>query len=203
MPPGPLIIIDWDDTLFPTSWTVKKGIKLALAEDRNKFMIRFSRLDMLLHKLLTLCLKFGRVVIVTNAMTKWIDISTKILPNTGRLIREKIKVISAREKYQDKYPSDIYKWKQLVFQRLMVEHYPSLTSNVQNIISIGDAEYELEALIKLANPRRTQYLKSIKFIRIPTYDMLIDQLEVLLKSIQMVVRRRQHMDLRYSEKDLK
>ena len=50
-----------------------------------------------------------------------------------------------------------------------------------NIISIGDAEYEHQALISLSRTQldKIKYLKSFRLIRDPTYEQLIEQIDLL------------------------
>lgn len=195
-----LIILDWDDTLFPTSWAIKNNIDLTDIEIQNKYIVFFAKLDLLLYKFLNNLTKYGKVVIVTNAMSKWIIIATNILPNTQMLIKNKIKIISARDRHHHKHPGNGFIWKKLIFEQLVSEYYDYCNKNkhcVQNIISVGDAEYEFQALINLdKNDKR--YLKSIRFMNNPSYDTLIDQLEVLNNSIPSVVNKKTHMDLMFN-----
>ena len=84
-----LIIFDWDDTLFPTTWLVQNNIDLADKDMQNKYIIMFSRLDNLLHRLLLAFSNKGQTVIVTNASIKWIDVALNMLPNTKQIIKNK------------------------------------------------------------------------------------------------------------------
>jgi len=191
-----LIIFDWDDTLFPTSWLIQNNINLSDELTRNKYIILFTRLDMLLNQLLIIAMKHGKVIVVTNAVNKWIDVSLDMLPNTKRLIKNNIDVISARELYQDKYQEQMGIWKKLVFQKYVMDHFK--TYPLQNIISIGDAEYEFNALIDLYNTHsviKKRLLKTIRFMKDPTFEALYDQLEVLKKCFVQIIRSKKHMDL--------
>ena len=198
-----LILLDWDDTLFPTSWVVKKNIDLTNPDVQNKYIVFFAKLDLLLHKLLSNLINYGKVVIVTNAINKWVYISSSIIPNTHRLIKNKISVISARDIHQYDHPGDGYMWKKLIFKQLVTDYYSDYhkdyPTDYQNIISIGDADYEFKALINLyIKPKTTKgkrHLKSIRFMSKPSYDTLIDQLEVLNNSINKIIDTNNHMDL--------
>lgn len=68
-----------------------------------------------------------------------------------------------------------------------------------NIISVGDAEYEYQALIALNNRKKEikKYLKSVRFVKNPTHDILIDQLEVLNDAIPDVWQKYNHLDLKF------
>lgn len=191
-----LIIFDWDDTLFPTSWLVQNNINISDELARNKYIILFTRLDTLLNQLLIIAMKHGKVIIVTNAVNKWIETSLNMLPNTKKLIQSNINVISAREIYQEKYPDQMGQWKRLVFQNYVTDHFK--TYPLQNIISIGDAEHEFNALVDLYNAHsvvKKRLLKTVRFMKDPTFESLLDQLNVLKNSLIQIIRSKKHMDL--------
>lgn len=191
--PRTLTILDWDDTLFPTSWVLKKNIDLTKDEEQNKYLIFFAKLDLLLYKILTEFIKHGKVVIVTHAMTKWVLTSSNILPNTQTLILKQVKIISARELFQKKHPEKLAIWKSVIFHNLVKQN------KVQHIVSVGDADYEFKALINLHDGQNERLLKSVRFLSSPSYDSLIDQLEVLHKNIQSILNHNNHMDLKFED----
>lgn len=193
-----LIILDWDDTLFPTSWVVKNSINLNDSSVQNKYIVLFSKLDMLVHRLLSKLLKCGHVVIVTNAALKWINVSCSVLPNTRTLINKKIKIISARELYSSKFPNSTDMWKNLVFKNIVND----IKNPDQNIISIGDAEFEFNALIDLYTTKQKRYLKAVKLMSFPSFDSLIDQLEVLDKCVKEICTAQRHMDLKFENRSI-
>lgn len=198
-----LILIDWDDTLFPTTWVGKNKIDVATKLLTNRLHNFFSKLDVLLYKLLQNLSKCGKVIIVTNASKKWVDISARILPFTKNLIDKRIIVLSARDLYKWRYPSDMYKWKQLVFKNLVTGHIKR-KQNINHVISIGDADYEHQALIKLNDKKlfsgqtNRHILKSVKLIKYPSLELLLDQLILLNKSIINICESSKHMDLKFS-----
>lgn len=192
-----LIILDWDDTLFPTSWVVKNGIDLTDKQTKNKYIVYFSQLDNILYKLLNSFMEHGNVYIVTNAKVKWVLISADILPNTKKLLNNKIKVLSAREKHEKEFPNDMFAWKRMIFKNVVSEVYSS--NDLQNIISIGDADYEYKALVNLWNKKKNnRILKTVKFVSSPTFDSLIDQLDVLSTSVNQICLCKKHMDLKFN-----
>jgi hypothetical protein len=198
-----LIILDWDDTLFPTSWVLKNKLDLNDEEVQNKYIVFFSRLDNLLYKLFMNFTKYGDIFIVTNAMVKWVAISCSILPNTKRFINDKIGIISARDAFQDKYPNKMDLWKKLIFKELTFDYFKSKNHphhTIHHVISVGDAPYEFEALVDLHDHvDGKKILKSIRFLQSPTYESLIDQLEVLHNCIHKVCKAEKHMDLKFED----
>lgn len=186
-----LIIFDWDDTLFPTSWLLTNGIKLDNLLDRRKYTVYFKELDSALAKLLYKSISIGKVLIITNARTDWILLSKRILPESSKIIDTYIKIISARELYQHVY--DMTEWKKRTF---MHNIYNYIRWSEQ-IISIGDAEYEYNALISLRNyVSPTHYLKTVRFVKTPSFDTIIDQLNVITKSLPEIRGQQSHLDLK-------
>lgn len=191
-----LFILDWDDTLFPTNWVTKNGINLTISSTRDQYILYFQELDRVLSKFLKNVISLGKVIIVTNAMLVWIDISSVVLPNTYYLLKD-IEIISARGIYKNK-SSNMMDWKMMAFRELIDKEFKN--AGLMNIISVGDAEYEYQALIAL-NKRRKEskkLLKSIRFMRYPSHDDLIDQLEVLNNAIPKIWNKDKHLDLKFN-----
>jgi len=196
-----LIILDWDDTLFPTSWIVKNNINIDNKQMQNKYIIYFFKLDFLVSQLLLNLSKYGQAVIITNASTKWILLSSTILPTTQKVLKNNVLIISARDAYQHKYPGDMSIWKKKAFEDVVNNYYEN--HKLQNIVSGGDAEYEFLALTDLYNENsvvKNRLLKTIRFMKDPSFDDLIDQLEVFNDCAQKVLLNRGHLDLEFKSK---
>lgn len=190
-----LIILDWDDTLFPTSWLVKNGINMNNEKDRDKVKNQLLELDTVLSKLLLTLKKYGTVVIVTNALPEWVKISSAPLEKTKEIMID-IKVISARKIYQ-KVSDSTMDWKKKAFTDEVSKRMRDI--NINNIISIGDAEYEYQALIGLYKSDKNNYkiLKSVKFVRDPPYGTLLDQIKVVRTAIPNICTKTTHLDLKF------
>lgn len=190
-----LFILDWDDTLFPTKWTIENNINLMIPSKRDQYLVYFQELDRVLSSFLKTVTKLGKVVIVTNALIDWINISSVVLPQTYQLLR-KVQIVSARGNYRH-ISSDMMDWKIMAFRDLIDDEFKN--SSLMNIISVGDAEYEYQALIALNNRKKQvkKYLKAVRFMKHPTHDILIDQLEVLSDAIPHVWKKNDHLDLKF------
>lgn len=187
-----LIIFDWDDTLFPTYWLLNNGINIDNAQDIRNHIIYFKELDMTLTTLLKVALSIGKVIIITNANIEWLYLSKKVLPETSKLIDKRIQLISARDIYHHAYT--IADWKKNTFKNNIYGY----VNWADQIISFGDAMYEYEALIalrKYISPKK--HLKTIKLVQSPSFDNLIDQLNVLSKSMNDIYKQPHHLDLKY------
>ena len=208
-----IFIIDWDDTLFPTNWVAKNNIDITNSDSCNKYKLFFIELDNILSNVINSLNKLGNVFIVSNASLAWVKNCLAILPYTNKLITAfGINVISARDSYfnqnslNNPEKASIMEWKITCFQDILINVLNSIAGkfnekNYLNIISIGDANYEYVALMNLNNFFKINnldinyLLKNIKFIEKPEFNILIDQLAILRKNIQMIVDKLHFVDL--------
>ena len=189
-----LIILDYDDTLFPTSYVMKNNINLYDIEVRNRYIIFFSELDQILYKLLKQLQDYGTIVVISNALIQWIKLSSLVIPNT-RYLLSKIKVVSAKQKYMN-VSNDMMDWKKLAFRDEISD------KKIFNVISIGDMDCEYNALINLHNINRPKLLKSVKLLMGPDYDTLTDQLEVLTNLVPQVCMTTGYLDMSFKKTNL-
>ena len=208
-----IFIIDWDDTLFPTNWVTKNNIDINDSESYNKYKLFFIELDNILSNVINSLNKLGNVFIVSNASLTWLKNCLAILPYTNKLVNAfGINVISARDNYFNNNLSinservSIMEWKITCFQDILINVLNSIAGkfnekNYLNIISIGDANYEYVALMNLNNFFEINkldinyFLKNIKFIEKPEFNIIIEQLFTLKKNIQMIVDKLHFVDL--------
>lgn len=192
-----LIILDWDDTLFPTSWVNRNDINIT---NINKlgYINFFEKIDISLNKLFSNLINLGDVLIITNALLNWINISSKVLPKTNKLFEnnKNIKFVSARGEYSS-LTDDINDWKKLAFINELKKK--THQKNINNIISIGDAEYEYKALINLYDDDSYRLLKSVKFIRYPDNYNIYEQINILNYSIKNICFYKGHLDLKLNK----
>lgn len=202
-----IYLIDWDDTLFPTTWCKRNKVDLYNSHDVERYKIYFIELDNTLEKILYKLNKNGKIYIVTNANLNWIKECLKILPYTFDFIKDKnIKILSARDLYSHKY-INIMEWKKNTFKNVInsVIDYDKCT----NIISLGDAHYEYHGLVELdshikqLNNNHCYLLKNIKFMDDPDFEHIIDQLELLYKCIDNITENLRYVDIKLIENDNK
>ena len=211
-----LFIIDWDDTLFPTTWVNKNKIDFNKKDLLNEYKLYFLELDKTISLLLESLNKIGDIFIVTNANINWIK-SCLINLNLTRktIISNNIRIISARDSYSQNSSSPT-EWKILTFQDIIEDIINKINKNIKpntiiNIISVGDAMYEYIALINLDNFIKSYIdnkncndgnnfnylLKNIKFIEKPEFDCIIDQMNVLHKNSHDIVNKLEFIDLKF------
>ena len=141
-----LVIFDWDDTLFPTTYLnpVDDNMYELL---REKFGPSLRMIEDEAIKLIQLTLKDALVVIITNAKKGWVEFSSSFfMPRLHALMmRGYLRVLSARVDYEEMYPFDTFKWKEMAFQKLWREENFLDRAAILNLIAIGDSDYEMEA----------------------------------------------------------
>jgi hypothetical protein len=193
-----LIILDWDDTLFPTSWINKNDIDIVNI-NKISYVKYFEKIDSSLVDLFNNLINLGDVLIITNALLNWINISSKILPNSYNLFKnnKNIKFISARGQYSS-VTNNINDWKKLAFINELKKK--TKYKKINNIISIGDAEYEYNALINLHYDDKDRLLKSVKFIKYPDNYNIYEQINILNNSIYNICIFKGHLDLQIKNK---
>jgi hypothetical protein len=188
-----MVIFDFDDTLFPTSWLQQQGLFHADAVLNENEVEQLEMLGETALRMLESALQLGRVLIVTNALEGWVEMCwEKMMPSLMPLL-EKVDVVSARSDYADvcSCPSE---WKRLAFDhevRLL-----ELTGAAQyNVISLGDALHEQLAVKAVREKRSNCYGKSVKFLTNPTPEQLILQHEFVVSNILDVSEYCGHQDL--------
>jgi hypothetical protein len=194
-------LIDWDDTLYPTSWLNKNKIK-----NYDEYKLYFLELDKTITILINKLINMGEIFIVTNANMSWINKSLKNLPETKKIINNKnITIISARDMYSNKniMPID---WKKHIFENIIKKQIETGTLNDNtflNIVSLGDADYEYLALIKLHDYLKNSkcdnyFLKNIRFSENPSFNLIIEQIDLVSYNISDISNKLKYIDLNIS-----
>jgi len=197
-----LIILDWDDTLFPTTWVNKNNVQI-MNISKELYLRFFEKIDNSLLKLFKLLVKCGDVIIITNALLNWIDISSRIVPLTNNFINKcnRIKIVSARGEYSS-YTDNLMDWKKMAFQNELAKK--TKEKKINNIISIGDTEYEYYALLNLykGEPDNYRLLKAVKFIKYPDNTQILEQIIIMINSISNICTYKGHLDLKLFNKNI-
>jgi hypothetical protein len=190
-PNSTIVVCDWDDTLFPTSWINEKNINLTDIRSRYTYARYFDSLDKHLSATVKRIKKYGSLMIITNATRQWVQITLAVLPKTKEALNG-VPIVSARESFQ--HHCGIQDWKKYTFKAELAKEG---RTHYKNIISIGDAHYEHNALVGLYRwdviPHK--YLKSVKFTRSTDYTDLFNQIQMIGDEIKNIIRAQRHLDL--------
>ena len=195
-----IIIFDWDDTLLPTSFLVSKGIFDSDIVYTKYEKQKFIELEDLILQLLTLAVDKGDVYIITNSDKGWVEYSSRIFYPSLSNILKKIKIISAKSKFQDKFPDDLRQWK--------VNTFISLTNDINvrkitNIICSGDSVFEIEAAKILASKFSEAFIKTIKFKENPELTEVYKQLKLVYMQFNTIHSAVKNLTIRVEKKKSK
>jgi len=190
-----LIIFDWDDTLFPTTWLQQLNLlkdDVALTEEQ---VAHLSELAERARSTLQMALEIGKVLIVTNAQGGWIETSCqRFMPSLVGVLGA-VDTISARSAYE-KYSKGPSEWKEMAFKEEVELFYGSCsTCQQRNIVSVGDSLHEMNALLAVTKSMPTSCGKSIKLFDSPSIQQLIAQHEMLAECFMDVVEYNGDLDV--------
>lgn len=192
-----IIIFDWDDTLLASSFLASQGYRLdADMEKKENYEFVKNELKMLENCVTTLldeALQRGKVHIITNAETGWVELSAqKFLPSVVPYL-SKITVISARSTYEPQFPDSPVKWKYMaMYDRLS---FVMNSSCRKNVISFGDSHVEREAVRSVTRILSNTRTKSIKFAECPNTEQLRKQLELVASCFHYIFTHDGDLDL--------
>lgn len=183
-----VIIFDWDDTLLCTSY-----LNLRQDQGLSGATVRHLRdIENAARKLLELALRLGHTFIITNAMNGWVEYSSaKWVPDMLPVL-QKVRVISARTKYEPQFPREVSKWKIQAF----LEVQRQLDSQIiTNLISLGDSNFEMDAVHVMGKEFAQALIKTIKFRENPSPEELLKQLELVTQKFEKIVENARNLKI--------
>lgn len=205
-----ILILDWDDTLCPTTMCMRTlGLSVMGDPPTGRLMEELTELAQEVKLLLERCLELaGLVVIVTNAEEGWVPLAQKAwLPGLEEVL-SRCEVASARSTWEPHGVTSPAGWKARTFEDFVDRFYSRYPrQSWKNIISVGDAPYEREALARVVSwaPHsggKKCRSKSVKFVIRPSVEQLKLQLQMLSKSLAEIVSYDDDLDLHFSREAL-
>ena len=188
------IILDWDDTLHPTTYLDNCHVTKDIfdSDDTSWLQIKNEK-DQADLQVFDTCLKefmeiifdlTPHVFIVTNSIIPWLEKTGQCrLPKSYPYIIKAV-IISARENYGLFMPNEPMLWKKWTFYDL----FPVEDSVIKkNIICIGDSLDEKVAITDVARDIRNCILKTFKMKDRPTLIELIEQIKLLSDKVPSVM----------------
>merc|ERR1719327_1283655 len=174
-----VIIFDWDDTLLCTTFlNLRQEPTLPATVERH-----LREIELAGKKLLELAMRLGHTFIITNAMNGWVEYSAaKYVPNLLPVL-QKVRVISARGRFEAQFPNEVSKWKINAF----LEVQRQLDSQIiTNLISLGDSNFEMDAVHVMGKEFAQALIKTIKFRENPSPEELLKQLELVPQKFEKI-----------------
>eukprot|EP00449_Zooxanthella_nutricula_P004144 CAMPEP_0198498050 /NCGR_PEP_ID=MMETSP1462-20131121/6768_1 /TAXON_ID=1333877 /ORGANISM="Brandtodinium nutriculum, Strain RCC3387" /LENGTH=264 /DNA_ID=CAMNT_0044226947 /DNA_START=103 /DNA_END=897 /DNA_ORIENTATION=+ len=198
-----LLILDWDDTLLPTSWIEAQGLGVANWSAAVSGAQR-AQLDLMAERAaltLRVAKSFGRVIIVTNAEHGWIEMSCKkFMPSLWQAL-EDVKALSARSVYERQGVMQPGVWKLLAFRGEIDRVFGVGAKGgfgggpQRNIVSVGDSLHEREALIRVTECCPNSWAKVLKLMEKPTAEEFLKEHEVLCSVLGDIVNHEGNLDV--------
>jgi hypothetical protein len=196
-----LLIFDYDDTLFPTSFLAQNGYKLDGPDASPEIQAILDEYSKIVERTLLDARQHGRVVVVTNAESGWISLTAqKFMPRLGHLLSS-FPSISARSTYEPLGISNPFEWKLKAFESVIYEHHqmvstPDAIARI-NVLSFGDSIHERDAAHQVCASLSSSplFCKSIKFIERPDVAQLTKQHVLIRDSLVKVIEHEGTLDL--------
>jgi len=183
-----VIIFDWDDTMLCTSFlNLRHDQVLPASVERHLQEIQGAA-----RRLLELAMRLGHTFIITNAMEGWVEYSAaKWVPELLPIL-QKVRVISARTKYEPHFPGEVSKWKIQAF----LEVQRQLDSQIiTNLLSLGDSNFEMDAVHVMGKEFAQALVKTIKFRENPSPEELLKQLELVAQKFERIVENARNLKI--------
>jgi hypothetical protein len=201
------LIFDWDDTLLPTTWIEKQGLRLDSASVPSKEQeLQLQRMSEHVKQTLQAAKAHGEVILVTNAESGWVELSCqKWMPGLCDSLQD-VRILSARSTYENQGVAQPSEWKYLAFQqelaRFCEEPAKYGRSHEEprrtNIISIGDSPYEREALIRVTAHMQDSCVKAVKLMARPEVQQLRQEHVLISGCLRDLVNHDGHLDVSFN-----
>lgn len=191
------VVLDWDDTLFPSSFVDRKKLIHARGLDELPVELQrgFAELEKAATRLVTTAVTFGTVLIITNAQTGWVELCvSKFMPDMMAVLDASVRVVSARSSFERYFPGDPLCWKAAAFAHELHQLQKTLGIPLRNILSFGDSMEERTA-VKIAAGQLQSRAKSVKFLDAPSPRQLHQQIEVVTDCLEWIWRHNGDLDV--------
>lgn len=205
-----IIILDWDDTMCPSTACMRHhGLSVLGDPPEGQVARGLQDLTVECQALLDTATELAdQVVVVTNAEEGWVDLACKAwLPGLQGSL-EKAHVVSARSNWEPRGVASPAGWKARAFEDAIDKFYSRYQNQSwKNIISIGDAPHEREALARVVRwapggQGKRCRSKSVKFVLRPSIEQLTRELQMLRESLREIVLHDDDLDLHFSAESL-
>lgn len=145
--------------------------------------LQLKKLEKASFELLSQCVKYGDVYIITNAAEGWVEFSSKkYMPKLTKIL-EKITVISARACCEDEYPDEVHQWKMKAFLKTQEKLEKGA---ITNLVALGDSQFEMDAVKHLGTQFPRALIKTVKFREQPTPDELVKQINLVMMKLDQI-----------------
>lgn len=153
-----IAILDYDDTLFPTT----SYLQYEKDNRLDSFKREMAEIDQRLCSFLERLEKKYKIVIVSNGEYRWIiESATEYMPYVARKFKD-YQIVSARDAYGNTKDENYELWKPSAIMHYVTD--PQIAKSVTNIMGIGDSKNDREAIVQassyIGKPYMFFYLRS-------------------------------------------
>jgi len=120
-----IAILDWDDTLLPSSQLDKMGYRIDKDDEifSDKLAVQLKEIEgMVKHLIEEMIATYKETVIITNAEERWVEMSAKKFIPGVLPVLENCRIISARSTFEVNH-SGPYEWKTLAFYHVIARSF--------------------------------------------------------------------------------
>lgn len=198
-----VVVIDWDNTLCPTTYLKANNLLDLGPEDINPqtttqlLAIEENALGVIRNAVVS-----SEVFILTNASLGWVLCTCQTY--FSRLFRclkgNQISIVSAREQFEEAYPEDHTVWKIMAVAQLVSKFNKKLKSF--QLLGIGDQVNDIEAVKKISEENKVCISKTVKFCEAPSLETLHTELSWLHENIVTILNTTNSVNYRYTEKNI-
>eukprot|EP01017_Pseudomicrothorax_dubius_P035458 TRINITY_DN4965_c0_g1_i1.p1 TRINITY_DN4965_c0_g1~~TRINITY_DN4965_c0_g1_i1.p1 ORF type:complete len:250 (-),score=41.38 TRINITY_DN4965_c0_g1_i1:80-829(-) len=168
-----LFILDWDDTLFCSSYYFKN--------ETSSLTPYLRRLCLKEAELIEKMSLIGEVKIISNAKADWVKNSCRrFLPELWTsIVGNGVQIISAQDKFKEQFPDEAGEWKKRAFEELLKNRQSIFDSPVR-ILAAGDSQMDIDAAVHVNTVFKTiSNIHALRFKENPTPEDIIKQIEYL------------------------
>jgi len=135
--------------------------------------------------------RWGRTLIITNAIDGWVQYSAaKWVPELLPALQH-VDVISARSRHEPFCP-DIWQWKTRAFLDVQGQLNDEA---VTNLLAVGDSDFEMDAVQVMGKKFARSLVKTIRFQANPSPHDLCKELQLFLKKFEKIVEAGRHLQI--------
>eukprot|EP00916_Digyalum_oweni_P004818 GHVL01008624.1.p1 GENE.GHVL01008624.1~~GHVL01008624.1.p1 ORF type:complete len:605 (-),score=75.56 GHVL01008624.1:460-2274(-) len=190
-----LFILDWDDTVFPSTTLGQYVHKHTwqLTNANPELFNQVQELDLRASELLKYLSTFGTAVFVTNATVGWIDDSSRrFMPLTLSACKTmNIKKVYAGTEFAR---VSVEQRKKLAFETV-INDFQASSDCVKNVISVGDAIFEIDALHYCRHNFSNVVGKTVAFAKTPSVEIISKELYHLGMIMRWLIPHAGHLDV--------
>jgi len=193
-----LHLVDWDDTILPTTWLSRQGLLNGRAVASEEQQAKLTSLAEAAASTLEAAASIGRVVIVTNAAEGWVQQSClRFLPTLVPVLQE-LTIVSARSIFERQGIRCPTERKRGAFDREvegMADAFLDDLGASLSLVAIGDSSHEHEAVLKAAEKVPGCYTKSLRLAERPTPEQLLEEHLLVAGTLEEVAAHDGDLDI--------